>query len=111
MLTTELFRKGARTDLIFNEGNTALDVAINSAQDCFFTPNFELHQALNMRSHNSVADILLSREAYLTHECDERQTSLLHRTFEKRKPFIADRILSKGALLSCRDREGEEHLF
>ncbi|XP_068694789.1 uncharacterized protein [Montipora foliosa] len=104
--TTELLRKGARTDLIDNEGHTALDVAIDSAQDCFFTTNFDLHEALNMRSHNSVADILLSREAYLTHVCDERQTSLLHRAFEKGKPVIADRILSKGAFLSCRDREG-----
>ena len=51
------------------------------------------------RSHTAVAEILLNEEASLTHTCDGRQTSLLHRAFEKEKPFIADRILAKGALL------------
>ncbi|XP_068759740.1 ankyrin repeat domain-containing protein 62-like [Montipora capricornis] len=64
-----------------------------------------------MRSHHSVADILLYREDYLTHKCTERQTSQLLRAFEKGEPFIADRILSKGALLSCRDRAGRTPLM
>ena len=109
--TIELLQKGARTDLTDNEGNTALDVAIDSSQDCSSTKNFDLHRAINMRSHNSVADILLSREASLIHACDERQTAFLHRTFEKGKPLIADLILSRGAHLTCRDREGRTPLL
>ena len=92
--TIELLQKGARTDLTDKEGRTALDVAIASAQDYFSPMNFDLRQALHIRSHNSVVDIFLSREAYLTHKCGERHTSLLHRTFKKGKPFIADLILS-----------------
>ena len=124
--TTELLRKGGRTDLTDNEGRTALDVAIDSAKYLSgkaatlgnieypyseIVDSFDFHQAYNMRAHHSVADILLYREAYLTHKCDERQTSQLLRAFEKREPFIAYRILSKGALLSCRDREGRTPLL
>ena len=123
---THLLQKGARTDLTDHEGRTPLDFAIDFAQDDFYEKercmplstscqvdeeNFDFRQAVNMRSHTAVADILLDREAYLTHICDELQTSLLHRAFEKEKPFIADRLLSKGALLSCRDKEGRTPLL
>ena len=119
-----LLRKGARTDLTDHEGRTPLDVAIDSAQGDFYKrkrcmslpsytdeENFDFRQAVNMRSHTKVADILLFREPHLTHICDGRQTSLLHRAFEKEKPFIADRILSMGASLSCRDRKGRTPLL
>ena len=120
--TTHLLRKGARTDLTDHEGRTPLDVAIDSAQDDFYKENsyilssldhdnFDVRQAINMRSHTAVVDILLYKEAYLTHKCDVRQTSLLHNAFENEKPYIADRILSKGALLSCRDKEGRTPLL
>ena len=120
--TTHLLRKGARTDLTDHEGRTPLDVAIDSAQEDFYEKNicrkpsldydeFDFRQAINMRSHTAVADILLYEEAYLTHKGDGRQASLLHRAFEKEKPFIADRILSMGASLSSRDREGRTPLL
>ena len=110
---------GARTDLTDHEGRTPLDVAIDSAKDDFYKKkrclplsrytdeeNFDFRQAVNMRSHTEVADILLYRETHLTPIFDGRQTSLLHRAFKKEKPFIADRILSKSVLLNCTDREG-----
>ena len=117
--TSHLLQKGARTDLTDRDGRTPLDIAIDSAHDDFYKrkrcmrlsrytdeEDFDVRQAINMRSHTAVADILLNEEASLTHTCDGGQTSLLHRAFEKEKPFIADRILTKGALLSCRDKEG-----
>ena len=122
--TIHLLRRGARTDLTDHDGRTPLDVAIDSAQDDFYKKkrcmrlsldtdeeNFDFRQAINMRSHTAVADILLNEEAYLTNICDGRQASLLHRAFEKEKPVIADRILSMGASLSCRDREGRTPLL
>ena len=120
--TIHLLRKGARTDLTDYEGRTPLDVAIDSAQDDFYEKSncrvplkdyddFDFRQAINMRSHTAVADILLYREADLTQKGDGRQASLLHRAFEKEKPFIADRILSMGASLSSRDREGRTPLL
>ncbi|KAK2555506.1 Ankyrin repeat domain-containing protein 50 [Acropora cervicornis] len=122
--TTHLLLKGARTDLTDRDGRTPLDIAIDSAHDDFYTRKrcmplfhcmdeeaFDVRQAINMRSHTAVADILLNEEASLTHTCDGRQTSLLHRAFENEKPFIADRLLSKGALLSCRDKEGRTPLL
>ena len=122
--TIHLLRRGARTDLTDHEGRTPLDVAIDSAQDDFYKrkrcmplpsyedeENFDFRQAFNMRFHSKVTDILLFREPHFTHMCDGRQTSLLHRAFEKEKPFIADRILSMGASLSCRDRKGRTPLL
>ena len=125
----QLLRKGARTDLTDNEERTPLDVAIEFAPeelDLYFhkkgvanmekqwgniNENFDLVRAFNLRNQNSVADILLSREAFLTQTCDERQTSLLHRAFEKEKPFIADLILSKGGRSTCKDKEGRTPLL
>ena len=119
--TTYLLLNGARTDLTDHEGRTPLDVAIDSTQESFFEfgflesslddNNFDFRQAINMRSHTVVAHILLGAEAYLSHTCDGRQASLLHRAFQNEKPYIADLILSKGALLSCRDREGRTPLL
>ena len=121
--TIHLLRRGARTDLTDLEGRTPLDVAIDSAEEDFYETNmfvsrsnhvdenFDFRQAVNMRSHTGVADILLYRETYLTNVCDRREASLLRRSFEKEKPFIADRILSMGASLSCRDREGRTPLL
>ena len=120
--TMHLLRQGAQTYLTDHEGRTPLDVAIDFAQDDYFEEisvyvssldhdNFDFRQAINMRSHTAVADILLNEEANLTHICDGREASLLHRAFEKEKPFIADRILSMGASLSCRDIEGRTPLL
>ena len=120
--TMHLLRQGARTYLTDHEGRTPLDVAIDFALDDYFEEisiyvssldhdNFDFRRAINMRSHTAVADILLNEEANLTHICDGREASLLHRAFEKEKPFIADRILSMGASLSCRDREGRTPLL
>ena len=120
--TKQLLRKGARTDLTDHEGRAPLEVAIDFAQDDYFKEtsfylsspdydSFDFRQSINMRSHTAVADILLYEEAYLTHICDGREASLLHRAFEKGKPFIADRILSMGASLSCRDTEGRTPLL
>ena len=119
--TTHLLRKGARTDLTDHDGRTPLDVAIDSTQDNFYVfsfvensqddDNFDVRKAINMRSHTAVANILLQAEAYLSHICDGRQAALLHRAFQNEKSFIADRILSKGALLSCRDSEGRTPLL
>ena len=122
--TTHLLLKGARTDLTDHEGRTPLDVAIDSAERDFYETkmfasrsnhvdgkDFDFRQAVNMRSQTAVADILLYRETQLTHICDGRGASLLHRSFEKEKPFIADRILSMGASLSCKDREGRTPLL
>ncbi|KAJ7370913.1 hypothetical protein OS493_028987 [Desmophyllum pertusum] len=72
---------------------------------------FDLVLALNQRYHNAIADILLSREAYLSQTCDERQTYLLHRAFEKKQPVIAYQILSKGGSLSCKDAQGRTPLL
>ena len=125
----QLLRIGARTDLTDNEERTPLDVAIEFAPeelDLYFhkkgianmekqwaniKENFDLVRAFNRRNQNSVANILLSREAFLTQTCDERQTSLLHRAFEKEKPFIADLILSKGGRSTCKDKEGRTPLL
>ena len=125
----QLLGKGARTDLTDNKGRTPLDVAIEFAPevlDIYFhkkvvaeiethyeniEENFDLVRAFNLRNQNSVVDILLSREAFLTQTCDERQTSLLHRAFEKEKPFIADLILSKGGRFTCKDKEGRTPLL
>ena len=68
--------------------------------------DFDFSRALNLRYHDSVANILLSKEACLKQKCDKTQTNLLQRAVEKGKPFIADIILSKGGLLSCKDKQG-----
>ncbi|KAL9988026.1 hypothetical protein ACROYT_G002423 [Oculina patagonica] len=116
-----LLRKGARTDLTDNGGKTPLDVATDFApevlhprfrgEDNCNMANFDLVLALNQRYHNAIAEILLSREAFLTQTCDERQTYLLHRAFEKEQPVIAYRILSKGGSLSCKDAQGRTPLL
>ena len=119
----QLLKKGARTDLTDHKERTPLDVAVEFVHEelniYFLERNdnnlemqcekikgsFELVRALNHRNHNSVAHILLSKEAYLTHKCDERKIYLLHRAFEKQKPVIADLILSHGGSLSCKDEQ------
>ena len=116
-----------RKDLTDNNNRTPLDLAIEFAPDELFTDllvtedceecsmgikeDFDFFRALNLRYHNSVANILLSTEAYFLQKCDETQTNLLHRAFEKGKPFIADIILSKGGLLSCKDKQGPTPLL
>ena len=120
----ELLNRGVRTDLTDKKNRTPLDVAIEFTPDELFphlnvskecsmgiTEDFDFSRALNLRYHNSVANILLSTEAYLAQKCDETQTNLLHRAFEKGKPFIADIILSKGGLLSCKDKQGRTPLL
>ena len=123
----QLLNKGVRKDLTDNNNRTPLDLAIEFAPDELFTnlrvtedceecsmgikEDFDFSRALNLRYHNSVANILLSRQAYLLQKCDETQTNLLHRAFEKGKPFIADIILSKGGLLSCKDKQGRTPLL
>ncbi|XP_015774476.1 PREDICTED: serine/threonine-protein phosphatase 6 regulatory ankyrin repeat subunit B-like [Acropora digitifera] len=120
--TTYLLLKGARTDLTDHEGRTPLDVAIDSTHDSFFEfdflgsseddDTFDVRKAIKMRPQTVVANILLGAEAYyLSRTCGGRQASLLHRAFQNEKPYIAYRILSKGALLSCRDREGRTPLL
>lgn len=116
-----LLRKGARTDLTDNGSKTPIDVATDFApkvlnpryrgKDSCGIDHFELLLALNQRNHNAIAEILLSREAFLTQKCDERQTYLLHRAFEKEQPVIAYRILSKGGSLSCKDAQGRTPLL
>ena len=121
----ELLQKGAHTDVTDHKDRTPLDLAINSTpkeMDCRpyetececsleYDNNFDFHRAVNLRYHNSVANILLSKEAYSARKCDGTQTYLLHRAFEKEKPFIADIILSKGGLLSCKDKQGRTPLL
>lgn len=120
----ELLNRGVRTDLTDKKNRTPLDVAIEFTPDELFphlnvskecsmgiTEDFDFSRALNLRYHNSVANILLSTEAYLAQKCDETQTNPLHRAFEKGKPFIADIILSKGGLLSCKDKQGRTPLL
>lgn len=124
-----LLRRGARTDSADNSGRTPLDVAIEFAPEelkvllvkenhnnvglSYRTTgeSFDLLRASNLRYHNSVADILLSREAYLAQTCSEGRTSPLHKAFESEKPVIADLILSKGGLLSCKDEKGRTPLL
>ena len=119
----ELLQKGAHTDVTDHKDRTPLDLAINSTpkeMDCRpyececsleYDNNFDFHRAVNLRYHNSVTNILLSKEAYSARKCDGTQTYLLHRAFEKGKPFIADIILSKGGLLSCKDKQGRTPLL
>ena len=115
----ELLEKGARADITDDKDRTPLDLAINSTPketECKcswpeFDNDFDFHRAVNLRYHNSVANILLSKEAYPARKCSGTQTYLLHRAFEKEKPFIADTILSKGGLLSCKDKQGRTPLL
>ena len=121
----ELLEKGANADVTDDKDRTPLDFAINSTpkeMDCRpyemeckcsleYDNNFDFHRAVNLRYHNSVASILLSKEAYSARKCDGTQSDLLHRAFEKEKPFIADTILSKGGLLSCKDKQGRTPLL
>ena len=121
----ELLEKGARADVTDDKDRTPLDLAINSTPkemhcrpyetERKFSPEFDnkfdFHRAVNLRYHNSVANILLFKEAYSARKCDGTQTYLLHRAFEKEKPFIADTILSKGGLLSCKDKQGRTPLL
>ena len=121
----ELLQKGAHTDVTDHKDRTPLDLAIDDTSkkmhcrphltECNcptkFDDNFDSHRAVNLRYHNSVAYILLSKEAYSAWKCDGTQTYLLHRAFEKEKPFIADIILSKGGVLSCTDKQGRTPLL
>jgi len=121
----ELLQKGAQTDVTDHKDRTPLDLAIDDTSkkmhcrphltECNCPTksddNFDSHRAVNLRHHNSVANILLSKEAYSAWKCDGTQTYLLHRAFEKEKPFIADIILSKGGLLSCKDKQGRTPLL
>ena len=121
----ELLKKRARTDLTDDKDRTPLDLAIEFPTEelCYrpyvteygssmkFYDNFDFYRAVTLRNHNSVANILLSTEAYLAPKCDGKQTYPLHRAFEKDKPFIADIILSKGDLLSCKDKHGRTPLL
>ena len=121
----ELLKKRARTDLTDDKDRTPLDLAIEFPTEelCYrpyvteygssmkFYDNFDFYRAVTLRNHNSVANILLSTEAYLAPKCDGKQTYPLHRAFEKDKPFIADIILSKGGLLSCKDKHGRTPLL
>ena len=115
----ELLEKGARADITDDKDRTPLDLAINSTPketECKcswpeFDNDFDFHRAVNLRYHNSVANILLSKQAYPARKCSGTQTYLLHRAFEKEKPFIADTILSKGGLLSCKDKQGRTPLL
>ena len=118
----ELLKKGVRRDLTDNKDRTALDVAIEFTPDELFTEgcgeclagievDFDFSRALNLRYHNSVVNILLSTEACFPQKCKGTQTYPLHRAFEEGKPFIADIILSKGGLLSCKDKQGRTPLL
>ena len=121
----ELLEKGARADVTDDKDRTPLDLAINSTPkemhcrpyetERKFSPEFDnkfdFHRAVNLRYHNSVANILLSKQAYSARKCDGTKTYLLHRAFKKEKPFIADTILSKGGLLSCKDIQGRTPLL
>ena len=120
----ELLKKSARTDLTDDKDRTPLDVVIENTPDKIFShqhktencskginENFDFFRTLNMRYHSSVVNILLSKEAYFAQKCDETQTHLLHRAFEKENPFIAYIILSKGGLLSCKDKQGRTPLL
>ena len=58
-----------------------------------------------------MTDILLTREAVLTKTCDKSRSHLLHKAFEKGNAVMAYQILSKGGLLSCKDKEGRTPLL
>ena len=121
----ELLQKGAHTDVTDHKDRTPIDLAVDDTSKKMhcrphltkcncptkFEDNFDSHRAVHLRYHNSVANILLSKEAYSAWKCDGTQTYLLHRAFEKEKPFIADIILSKGGLLSCKDKQGRTPLL
>ena len=124
-----LLQNGARTDLTDHRDRTPLDVAVEFAPNEFHSYNilrdegntkmqcenaedsFDLIRALKLRNHNSVTDILLTREAVLTKTCDKSRSHLLHKTFEKGNAVMAYQILSKGGLLSCKDKEGRTPLL
>ena len=116
----QLLKNGARTDLNDKQGKIPLDFAMEFATKLFYPRmanrsdekiNFDLILALNRRYHNSVADILLSREYNLSQACKENRTDLLHRAFEKQQPIIAYLLLSKGHKLSCKDAQGRSPLL
>ena len=113
----KLLEKHARADLNDLQGKTPLDFATEfsaKVRECGCCNNmFDLDMilAINQRYHNSIADILLSREAAFTQTCDEEKTHLLHRAFEMQNPIIAYLILSKGLSLSCKDAQGRTPLL
>ena len=132
-----LLEMGARADMTDLSDRTPLDNAIEFAPDSLnpyfeyahdmpsplfesdmedivaesLTEQFDMILAFNERRHTSVARILLSREAHLTRKCDQRVTSLLHRTFEKGQAVIAHHILSMGGSLECKDVQGRTPLL
>ena len=112
-----------------HKDRTPLDVAVEFAPEEFHSYNilrddrdtklqcrdakdsFDLVLALNLRNHNSVAEILLTREAFLKKTCDKSCSHLLHRAFEKGNAVVAYQILSKGGPLSYKDKEGRTPLL
>ena len=113
----KLLEKHARADLNDLQGKTPLDFATEfsaKVRECGCCNNmFDLDMilAINQRYHNSIVDILLSRESDFTQTCDEEKTHLLHRAFEMQNPIIAYLILSKGLSLSCKDAQGRTPLL
>ena len=113
----KLLEKHARADLNDLQGKTPLDFAtefsakIRECSCCNNMVDLDMILAINQRYHNSVVDILLSRESDFTQTCDEEKTHLLHRAFEMQNPVIAHLILSKGLSLSCKDAQGRTPLL
>ena len=113
----KLLEKHARADLNDLQGKTPLDLAtefsakIRECSCCNNMVDLDMILAINQRYHNSVVDILLSRESDFTQTCDEEKTHLLHRAFEMQNPIIAYLILSKGLSLSCKDAQGRTPLL
>ena len=113
----KLLEKHARADLNDLQGKTPLDFAtefsakIRECSCCNNMVDLDMILAINQRYHNSIVDILLSRESDFTQTCDEEKTHLLHRAFEMQNPVIAHLILSKGLSLSCKDAQGRTPLL
>ena len=112
----KLLEKHARADLNDLQGKTPLDFATEFSAKvseccCCNMVDLDLILAINQRYHNSIVDILLSREADFTQTCDEEKTHLLHRAFEMQNPVTAYLVLSKGLSLSCKDAQGRTPLL
>ena len=112
----KLLEGRARADLKDLQGKTPLDFAsefspkANECRCCNNMVDLDMILAVNQRYHNSIVDILLSREVDFTQTCDKEKTHLLHRALEMQNPVIVYLILSKGLSLSCKDALGRTPL-
>ena len=118
-----LLQIGARADLTDSKQRKPLDVAINFAppkhRGLFFPFSEEVVgwyygiQSEEFSIHDKLVQILLSRETFLSQQCDERLVNLLNRVFETLQPTIAEQILSKSRadLVNCKNKQGKKPLL